>query len=63
MNDLGFTEVTIPALVGRANGSVTGKYIHALDNAVIMARTTSRVCSTGWNSGNEPAFLLWFAHA
>ena len=27
-NDLGFTEVTIAALVGHAKGSVTSKYIH-----------------------------------
>ena len=39
-NDLGFTEVTIAALVGRAKGSVTSKYIHALDTALIMAADT-----------------------
>jgi integrase len=36
-NDLGFTEVTIAALVGHSKGSVTSKYIHALDTALIMA--------------------------
>src|SRR5216684_147015 len=36
-NDLGFTEVTIAALVGHAKGSVTSKYIHTLDTALIMA--------------------------
>jgi len=35
-NDLGFTEVTIAALVGHAKGSVTSKYIHTLDTALIM---------------------------
>jgi integrase len=43
-NDLGFTEVTIAALVGHAKGSVTSKYIHtldtALDTALIMAADT-----------------------
>lgn len=39
-NDLGFTEVTIAALVGHANGSVTSKYIHTLDTALIMAADT-----------------------
>lgn len=39
-NDLGFTEVTIAALVGHAKGSVTGKYIHTLDTALIMAADT-----------------------
>ncbi|MBP2150978.1 tyrosine-type recombinase/integrase [Xanthobacter flavus] len=36
-NDLGFTEVTIAALVGHAKGSVTSNYIHTLDTALIMA--------------------------
>lgn len=36
-NDLGFTEVTIAALVGHAKGTVTSKYIHSLDTALIMA--------------------------
>lgn len=36
-NDLGFTEVTIAALVGHTKGSVTSKYIHTIDTALIMA--------------------------
>jgi integrase len=39
-NDLGFTEVTIAALVGHAKGTVTSKYIHTLDTALIMAADT-----------------------
>ena len=39
-NDLGFTEVTIAALVGHSRGTVTSKYIHALDTALIMAADT-----------------------
>ncbi len=39
-NDLGFTEITIAALVGHAKGSVTSKYIHSLDTALIMAADT-----------------------
>ena len=39
-NDLGFTEVTIAALVGHAKGSVTSKYIHTLDTALIIAADT-----------------------
>jgi integrase len=39
-NDLGFTEVTIAALVGHAKGLVTSKYIHTLDTALIMAADT-----------------------
>lgn len=39
-NDLGFTEVTIAALIGHAKGSVTSRYIHSLDVALIMAADT-----------------------
>ena len=39
-NDLGFTEVTIAALVGHSKGSVTSKYIHSLDSALVMAADT-----------------------
>jgi integrase len=39
-NDLGFTESTIAALIGHATGSVTSKYIHTLDTALIMAADT-----------------------
>ncbi|MFG1320452.1 integrase, partial [Xanthobacter autotrophicus] len=39
-NDLGFTEVTIAALVGHAKGSVTSNYIHTLDTALVMAADT-----------------------
>lgn len=36
-NDLGFTEVTIAALIGHSKGSVTSKYIHTIDTCLIMA--------------------------
>jgi len=36
-NDLGFTEVTIAALLGHAKGSITSKYIHVLDATLITA--------------------------
>jgi len=39
-NDLGFTESTIAALIGHSRGSVTSKYIHTLDAALIMAADT-----------------------
>ena len=39
-NDLGFTEITIAALVGHAKGTMTSNYIHALDTALIMAADT-----------------------
>ncbi len=34
------TEVTIAAFVGHAEGSVTSKYIHTIDTALIMAADT-----------------------
>lgn len=52
-NDLGFTEVTIAALVGHAKGSVTSKYIHALDTALIMAADTIAGYIDGLLSGKE----------
>lgn len=36
-NDLGFTEATIGALMGHSSGTVTGRYIHAVDALLIMA--------------------------
>ena len=36
-NDLGFTEATIAALVGHSCGSITSRYIHTVDTALIMA--------------------------
>ena len=39
-NDLGFTEATIAALMGHSKGTVTGRYIHAVDTALVMAADT-----------------------
>jgi integrase len=39
-NDLGFTEITIAALIGHAKGSVTSKYVHTLDTTLVMAADT-----------------------
>jgi integrase len=36
-NDLGFTETTIAALLGHSRGTVTSRYIHTIDTALIMA--------------------------
>jgi integrase len=36
-NDLGFTEPTIAAVIGHASGSVTARYVHHLDAALIAA--------------------------
>ena len=42
-NDLGFTEITIAALIGHAKGSVKSKYVHTLDSTLIMATDTVSV--------------------
>jgi len=52
-NDLGFTEVTIAALIGHAKGSVTSKYIHTLDTALIMAADTIAGYIQGLLDGKE----------
>lgn len=52
-NDLGFTEVTIAALVGHSKGSVTSKYIHTMDTALIMAADTIAGYIAGLLDGRE----------
>ena len=52
-NDLGFTEATIAALVGHSKGSVTSKYIHTLDTALIMAADTISCFIQGLLDGRE----------
>jgi integrase len=39
-NDLGFTEVTIASLLGHSRGTITSRYIHTVDTALIMAADT-----------------------
>lgn len=39
-NDLGFTEITIAALLRHASGSITSRYVHSLDVALVMAADT-----------------------
>jgi integrase len=46
-NDLGFTEATIAALMGHSKGTVTSRYIHTIDSALVMAADTV----TGYISG------------
>jgi integrase len=62
-NDQGVTEVTIAALVGHAKGSVTSKYIHTLDGALIMAADTISGYIQGFLDGIEfkQTATLWIA--
>lgn len=39
-NDLGFTEITIAALLGHASGSTASRYVHTLDAVLVMAADT-----------------------
>ncbi|MBG6204690.1 integrase [Labrenzia sp. EL_13] len=39
-NDLGFTESTVAALLGHAQSTITSRYIHSVDTALIMAADT-----------------------
>lgn len=39
-NDIGFTEVTISALLGHSKGTMTSTYIHTMDSALIMPADT-----------------------
>ncbi|MEQ1538018.1 MAG: hypothetical protein ABL928_03750 [Sphingorhabdus sp.] len=36
-NDLGYTEITIAALIGHSKGTMTSKYVHTLDTVLVMA--------------------------
>lgn len=53
-----FTEATIAALVGHSRGTVTSRYIHTVDTALIMAADSSpatfKACWTGWPSPTPP---------
>lgn len=40
-NDLGFTDATVAALLGYSRGTVTSRYIHTVDTALIMAADTT----------------------
>jgi integrase len=52
-NDLGLSEITIAALLGHANGSVTSRYVHTLDNTLVMAADTVSGYIEGLLDGKE----------
>lgn len=52
-NDLGFTEITIAALLGHSKGSVTSKYVHTLDATLVMAADTIAAYIQGLLNGVE----------
>ena len=52
-NDLGYTEITIAALIGHAKGTMTSKYVHTLDTALVMAADTIAGYIHGLLNGEE----------
>ncbi|MGA9658208.1 MAG: integrase arm-type DNA-binding domain-containing protein [Asticcacaulis sp.] len=62
--DLGLTEITIGAMLGHAAASVTGRYIHALDSALIAAadRVTARIAAH-MDGSEEGAAVVPFKRA
>jgi len=52
-NDLGLSEITIAALLGHANSSVTSRYVHTLDNTLVMAADTVSGYIQGLLDGKE----------
>ena len=62
--DLGLTEITIAALLGHAAATVTGRYIHHLDTALIAAadRVAARIAAH-MNGTEEGAAVVPFKRA
>lgn len=52
-NDLGFTEATIAALMGHSKGTITSRYIHSIDSALVMAADTVSGYINGLLNGAE----------
>lgn len=52
-NDLGLSEITIAALLGHSKNSVTSKYVHTLDNTLVMAADTVSGYIQGLLDGKE----------
>jgi integrase len=52
-NDLGFTEATISAMLGHSVGSITGRYVHHLDSALVAAADCVGRTIYGWMMGEE----------
>lgn len=52
-NELGFTESTVAALLGHAQGTITSRYIHKVDTSLIMAADTVAAYIQGLLSGVE----------
>jgi integrase len=52
-NDLGFTEATISAMLGHSAGSITGRYVHHLDSALIAAADCAARTIHRWMMGEE----------
>jgi integrase len=52
-NDLGYTEITIAALIGHSKGTMTSKYVHTLDSSLVMAADSIAGYIHGLLNGEE----------
>ena len=52
-NDLGYTEITIAALIGHSKGTMTSKYVHTLDITLVMAADSIAGYIHGLLNGEE----------
>jgi integrase len=52
-NDLGYTEITIAALIGHSKGTMTSKYVHTLDTTLVMAADSIAGYIHGLLNGEE----------
>jgi hypothetical protein len=52
-NDLGYTEITIAALIGHSKGALTSKHVHTLDTSLVMAADTIADYMQGLLGGEE----------
>jgi integrase len=59
-SDLGFTELTIGALIGHRTGSVTGRYVHPLDAVLIAAADRVATQIERWIGGAAVGEIINF---
>jgi integrase len=56
--ELGFTELTVAALIGHRTGTVTSRYIHQLDAVLIAAADRVAAQIEAWMRGKEAAEIV-----
>lgn len=56
--ELGFTELTVAALIGHRTGTVSARYVHQLDAVLLTAADRVAAQIEAWMQGNEPAEIV-----